>query len=289
MAAAPGQYGHDVPFTLAHPAAVLPLMRKPFAGPALVVGAMTPDIPYFLRATGIPVSAQSWYEPFTNATTSHSLAGLPSVAALGLLAYVFVLAAARPAKWVARGGKAAPTPSAAPRFETSSLPAHVLWVLVSLLVGTLTHLLWDSFASSDGFLAVRFDALNTPVVANQSWVDLLQYGSSVLGLAVLAFLLWRHRRALADRADVTVRGACLLLGGLAAVGLLAGSIITLATADLAAYEGTAALLRAFLTRTLIIGGAVIGCLVLLGTSLWWLAVLWAAHRPAVQPANPDWH
>lgn len=275
-----------MPFTLAHPAAVLPLLRKPFVGLALVVGAMAPDIPYYLRATGIPVSAQSWYEPFTNATTSHSLSGLPSVVALGLLVYLFLLAAAEPARWVARGGKGSPASTTAPNHEPRPLQTHVLWVLVSLLVGPLTHLLWDSFASSDGFLAMRFEALNTPVVANQSWVDLLQYGSSVLGLGLVGFLLWRHRHALAERADVTVRGACLLLGALAVVGLLLGAIITLATTDFAAHEGTGALLRAFLTRSLIFGGAVVGCLVLLGTAVWWLGTLLPARSRAAQPPPP---
>jgi len=49
-----------MPFTLAHPAAVLPLFRGPLVPAALVVGAVAPDLPYFLRATGVPVGAQSW-------------------------------------------------------------------------------------------------------------------------------------------------------------------------------------------------------------------------------------
>ena len=78
-----------MPFTLSHPAAVLPLLRRPFSGIALVAGAVAPDLPYFARSTPIPVGAQSWYEPYLNATTSHGLLGALTVS----LPYALVLAA----------------------------------------------------------------------------------------------------------------------------------------------------------------------------------------------------
>lgn len=68
-----------MPFTLSHPAAVLPLLRPPFVPVALVAGAMAPDVPYFLGTLGIPLSAGDWYEPFLNATTSHSPLGALTV------------------------------------------------------------------------------------------------------------------------------------------------------------------------------------------------------------------
>ncbi|MGH8296134.1 MAG: DUF4184 family protein, partial [Steroidobacteraceae bacterium] len=38
-----------MPFTLAHPAAVLPLRRAPLLRTVpLIIGSMTPDVPYFL-------------------------------------------------------------------------------------------------------------------------------------------------------------------------------------------------------------------------------------------------
>ncbi|MET8546837.1 DUF4184 family protein, partial [Kitasatospora sp. NPDC004799] len=80
-----------MPFTLSHPAAVLPLLRRPFSRAALVAGAVAPDLPYFVGTAGLPVSAQSWYEPLTNATTTHTLpgaltVGLPCTLALWALA-----------------------------------------------------------------------------------------------------------------------------------------------------------------------------------------------------------
>jgi hypothetical protein len=76
-----------MPFTLSHPAAVLPFVRRPFSAAALVAGAVAPDLPYFARSTPVPVSARSWYEPFMNATTSHSLVGAVTVS----LPYALVL------------------------------------------------------------------------------------------------------------------------------------------------------------------------------------------------------
>src|SRR4051812_20559570 len=68
-----------MPFTLAHPAAILPLLRHPFVPAALVAGSMAPDLPYFLRAAGITSTrAGDWHEPFLNATHTHSLSGLPT-------------------------------------------------------------------------------------------------------------------------------------------------------------------------------------------------------------------
>jgi len=40
-----------LPFTLAHPAAVLPLRRTGLVFSALVVGSMAPDFPYFLSVS----------------------------------------------------------------------------------------------------------------------------------------------------------------------------------------------------------------------------------------------
>lgn len=68
-----------MPLTFAHPSVVLPLFRTPFVPAALVAGSMSPDLPYFLGATGTAVTAQSWYEPFFNATTSHSPLGALTV------------------------------------------------------------------------------------------------------------------------------------------------------------------------------------------------------------------
>ncbi|MEI5672079.1 MULTISPECIES: DUF4184 family protein [unclassified Nocardioides] len=39
-----------MPFTLVHPAAVLPLVRTPLVPSALVLGSVAPDLPYFVSS-----------------------------------------------------------------------------------------------------------------------------------------------------------------------------------------------------------------------------------------------
>ncbi|MDA0182520.1 DUF4184 family protein [Solirubrobacter phytolaccae] len=176
-----------MPFTLAHPAAVLPLLRGPLIGPALVAGAIAPDLPYFLTSLDIPVSAQSWYEPFLNGTTSHSLDGVLAVdlpAALALLVVWLVVRPALAAMLPAVFGSAAPV-----------RPRAVGWVVVSLALGIATHLAWDEL----------------------TWLRVVQHASTVLGLAVVAVHLWRRRTGAIDRRLLVCAGVVL---GIAVVGAL---------------------------------------------------------------------
>jgi len=153
-----------MPYPFAHPAAVLPLIRPMgrFGVPsALVIGSMVPD---------------AWYlVPGLERADSHSAAGLLSFCLpVGLLVYI--------AFQLFRGR----SPSAAPWHA----------VVVSLLVGALTHLGWDGVAHS------------------YSWngIHVLQHGSSVLGAA---FVVWWCYRSL--WLATTAAG---LLAGAAAVLLL---------------------------------------------------------------------
>ncbi|NEA31455.1 DUF4184 family protein [Streptomyces sp. SID13031] len=174
-----------MPFTLAHPAAVLPLLRKPFVPAALVAGSMAPDVPYFLTAAGVTsTSAGDWYGPFLNATHSHGLSGLP----IDLL-YAVALAAVY---WVMRAPISALLPSGLglPEPERPGSPSakgrYVLWLLVSALIGVATHVVWDALTEVD-FLPSR----------------LLQYASTAFGLVVVGWFLWKRRAQLRSADDRT--------------------------------------------------------------------------------------
>ncbi len=65
-----------------------------------------------------------------------------------------------------------------------------------------THLLWDSFTHNDGWMVHRMSALSAPVVIgsyNGTVCHVLQYVSSVIGLAVLAWWYCRLPAAPATR------------------------------------------------------------------------------------------
>lgn len=184
-----------MPFTLSHPAAVLPLLRRPFSAAALVAGALAPDLPYFARSTPVPVSAQSWYEPYMNATTSHTLLGaltvsLPYAVAL----WGLFLLARRPV------GSLLPAPAAGTRPPepdgASVLLRRAGWALLSLVIGIATHLVWDSFTHSDGYVVMHVPFLSTPLAGDLTWARALQHVSTIGGLVIIAVYLWRRRSRL---------------------------------------------------------------------------------------------
>lgn len=170
-----------MPFTLAHPAAVLPLRRTPLLRTVpLIVGAMTPDLPYFLPwriAKHVPQGL------------THSFVGTLSLdLPLGVALLLFL--------WVLRVPLAAPLGPASrakclAAVERFGRRSRNWWLApVSLLVGSWTHVFWDSFTHPDGWMVSRISALSAPVSVfsyTGELCHLLQYASSVLGLAALAF------------------------------------------------------------------------------------------------------
>ena len=181
-----------MPYPFAHPAAVLPLIRpmgRWGAPPALVIGSMVPD---------------AWYlVPGLIRADSHSAAGLflfclPA----GLLAYI--------AYHLLR------------QEAFPSTPWHA--VIVSLMVGALTHLAWDAV---------------THLYAYRGFY-VLQHASTVLGTA---FVVWWCCRSLWLAA---MAGVLLLMLG------------TLAAAVSSDIAGLRAMLRSFaVVAAWILGAALV--------------------------------
>lgn len=182
-----------MPFTIAHPAAILRLPRlfQKWAVPsALVVGSMSPDFAFFL-----PLGVSR--------LESHSLTGILWFCLLvGLVTYLtFHLLIKHPLTsllpdWISRRlsdmvGK------------TRSLP-KVSWlaVIVSLLTGTLTHLAWDAFThpGAPGVEAIPFLRMEifTVDTYHAYAYKLLQYFSSGFGILILGIwsFLWLRKAPL---------------------------------------------------------------------------------------------
>jgi hypothetical protein len=222
-----------VPYPFAHPVAVLPLARPMgrFAVPsALAIGSIIPDLWYFV--------------PLVSRADSHSAAALLWFCLpVSLLAYTMFhlllkhpLIALLPRAAACRLGS----------FTPHGLPG-VAWhvVIVSLLVGALTHIVWDGLTHSNG-------------------QNLLQHASTVLGTAILAWWLWRKLRGapLTNPVSLSPLARACTLGALAAATLVpawwaasAGSPWTsfdlaalrqlLRTAGIAGLEGLAAAATAY--------------------------------------------
>jgi hypothetical protein len=213
-----------MPFTLAHPAAVLPLRGFRFLRMApLVIGSMTPDVPGYLPLTADGRTMRLGLE-------THSFLGSYSVdlglgaallaAAVLLREPLTVLLSAR-ARWLCL--------EALEPFRHRARE----WLLapIAIVVGVWTHLLWDSFTHPAGWAVRRIPALSEPVTIG--WYSgeiyhILQYLSSALGLTILAIWYRRlpvppgagagqdARRAHAGPALLLVVGAALLIGGVEA-------------------------------------------------------------------------
>ncbi|WP_369070253.1 DUF4184 family protein [Kineococcus terrestris] len=264
-----------MPVTPAHPAAVLPLLRGPLVPAALVAGAVAPDVPYSLRATGIPVSAQSWYEPFLNATTSHSAAGLLPVALpLALALFALWLLARRPL--------AALLPALAPRPDRTRRAwwAGAARVLVSALVGIATHLVWDGLTHGDGWLVQRFPASGEPAFAGLTRARVWEHGNSVAGLLVLAVFAHRRRARLLAGLDGPARRRA----GTALV-LAAGAALTGAVLAARRWWGETGvsglhLLEGVASDAVKGAGAALGLAAVVAVAAWWVHRAATGHRLA---------
>lgn len=265
-----------MPFTLSHPAAVLPLMRSPFSTVALVAGAVAPDMSYFVGSVGTAVTAQSWYEPFLNATTAHALRGMVTVD----LAYALILCGLA---WLARRPVEALVPTLAVtgrRRSDGSRSAVVRgwWVLLSLLVGTATHLVWDSFTHGDGYVVTHVSWLSSSLVGGLTVARALQHVSTVGGLVVITVYLWRRRSRWGSgepgRGSVDRRGRVMLgiIGAVVVAGAVAGAARVWANADgLSAGQ----LIEGMVSDGAKGAGAGLVIALILYTAAWW------AHRGVV--------
>lgn len=175
-----------MPFTLSHPAAILPLRRllgRAAVLPALVIGSMAPDFPYFVL--------QGQFRAETHTLPSVLWFSVPA----GWIVFLAWRFALRPASLVV-----VPTAVASRLGPAGPWPA-AMGVTVSLAVGALTHVLWDGFTHSNGAFVREFPALRAHIVQlfhYPLWsYKVLQHGSTLLGGAtvVLAASAWFARTA----------------------------------------------------------------------------------------------
>ncbi len=170
-----------MPFTLAHPAAVLPLRRVPLLLTVpLIIGAVSPDIPYYLPA------ALSQYIP----QGTHTLRGTVMLdVPMGMMVLLML--------WLMRVPLTAPLGARARTLcvgamqRFGSRPLHWVRAPLSVLIGAWTHVLWDSFTHPNDWMVRRIALLRAPVTIGWYTGELchvLQYLSSVFGLAVMT--LW---------------------------------------------------------------------------------------------------
>lgn len=169
-----------MPFTLSHPALVLPLRRLGLPMTALVLGSTVPDGPLF-------VGSASSYQ------LTHRLLGVLTV---DLVATVVLFAV-----WtcVVRDALVDLTPAPVrARFSARARSTRREWLLAPLaaVVGSTTHVIWDSFTHSGRWGTEHIAWLRDQHagMAGSTWA---QYVSGVMGLAIVVGAILVHLRSLA--------------------------------------------------------------------------------------------
>ncbi|MBV8036096.1 DUF4184 family protein [Roseateles sp.] len=250
-----------MPWTFAHPAVILPLhplCPRWLSWPGLVLGAMAPDLGYYVGLHGLA------------ATFCHTPRGVVTVCLpLSLLVLALLLRFSAPLTILL------PEPHRAMAREQLQPSRRAAWAslaaaVLSILIGAASHVFWDSFTHSGRWGIEWLHALNRPAFAaveRQVHVaGLLQHLSSVVGVAALVAV---YRRALRARRRVEppprdalrIRVLQAGLAGALFVGVLSAWAFTPATEP--AYASH------LLVHAVVVSTSCFTTLFLVGSWAWW--------------------
>lgn len=186
MSSSVATHKEEMPFTFSHPAIVLPLAYLPrqwVSLTGLVIGSLTPDFEYFLR-----MRILSHY--------SHTIDGifwfdLP----LGLLLSFTFYNIVRDSLFDNLPMFLKSRVSACRQLDWNGhFEKNWLVVIISILIGAASHILWDSFTHEHGYFVQRIPALSN--TAN-FWgeqvpiLKILQHSSTFVGGLVVALAIYK--------------------------------------------------------------------------------------------------
>ena len=175
-----------MPFTLSHAAIVLPLKKlNPawFSMTGLIFGSMSPDLEYFTRMKILATHGHDWVGAI--------YFNIPLALAYCFVFHLFVrkILIDHLPNFIKN------------RFIHLRLfdwmkyfKANGLVVILSILIGTYTHLLWDAFTHEWGFFAKKINFINEvwmTIGFELKGFKVLQYTSSIIGLLFIIFWIYR--------------------------------------------------------------------------------------------------
>ena len=174
-----------MPFTLAHPAIILPLTRIPkyFNPTALVIGSLAPDFEYFFRFEA-------------TSTISHSILGILvfNLPLVFLLSYIFHFVIKKPFL------QHLPSPFdkyyshySQTTFSLNSFKKSLVFI-ISAIIGSASHVLWDNFTHIHGYFVELIPSLQNEVMSGWQLYKLLQHGSTIIGLVMVSLFCLSKRR-----------------------------------------------------------------------------------------------
>lgn len=192
-----------MPFTFAHPAIVLPLAKLPkqwISTSGLIIGSMSPDFEYFLRMK-------------TSSEHSHTIAGtfyfsLPVSLVVAFIFHHLVrnqLIDHLPYELYTRFQ----------RFKafnwTEHVRKHFMVVVISFIIGALSHIFWDSFTFGEGYFA-RLFYLDHLSVYDYPAFRIVQHGGTVVGFIYMAWVILKMEKTPLNRAKTINWNYWLIIG-----------------------------------------------------------------------------
>jgi uncharacterized protein DUF4184 len=171
-----------MPFTLSHPAAIIPFSRsRLFVFSALITGSMAPDFLYF-------IPENSWKH------FGHTMPGIILVCIPCSLVFL----------WVFHNFLKCPVLDLLPEcLQKRVFPymtkfhfrpgIHFMKIIISILIGITTHIIWDSMTHPYGFLVKRIAFLNEPFIIIKFEVikvyKILQHMSTIGGILIIEYFI----------------------------------------------------------------------------------------------------
>jgi hypothetical protein len=207
-----------MPNPIAHTAASVPFAKIGMVLSALVIGSISPDFGYFVP---LPISFFMYTLPglflfdvpvgLVLLWFFHTLVKWP---VLSLLPDSLQCRLIKPAQGFSFGS-----------------PKRFGMILLSLLVGSATHVIWDSFTHDYGWMVEQFSFLSTPI-RGIPFYTILQNLSSILGTGILIywFIRWLPIAQQSDQLPAQFSGVIrkmFLALTAVSIGLVEGMIIYL--------------------------------------------------------------
>jgi hypothetical protein len=195
-----------MPFTFAHPAIVLPLTYLPkrwYSLTGLIAGSLTPDFEYFIRmkVTSIyshTIDSLFWFDLpvgivlaflFHNIVRDTLFDNLH--ATLRLRFQIF-----KQCKW------------------NNHFRRNWIVVILSILLGAASHVLWDSFTHEHGYFVQSIPILTATVELASLQVPVfkfLQHGSTVIGLIIIILTIFQLKVTQSENTSINIKYWIILL------------------------------------------------------------------------------
>ena len=196
-----------MPFTFSHPAIVLPLTFLPrqwFSLTGLVIGSFTPDFEYFLRMRiksnySHTIDGLFWFDLplglllaflFHNIVRDRLFDNFPTVLKSRFLAYK--------------------------KFDWNRhFKQNWFVVTISILIGSASHIFWDSFTHDHGYFVQTIPTLQNSVdfIGRQIPIlKILQHSSTLLGGLVIAFAIYKLPTKKTENENINLNYWAILAG-----------------------------------------------------------------------------